>query len=341
MDNLTHSLMGAGIAGALLTRRLGPRAMLLGIAAANMPDLDILIRYDNVIDAMTYHRGFSHSLLFETAVAPLIAWGVTRIWRRTRDHWWPMLLTVWLCLITHALLDSLTTYGTQLFWPIHAVPPVAFPAIFIIDPLFTLILLVGIIIAVWRRKRPERMVAASIATLSVAGIYLAAGMLGHVAVAARAADNPAFAGERIFVQPAPLNILFWNVTAVSDEAVIRGSSMVFPGCAITHVDSEPRHSRPPDGFDLPPAVRRLEWFTDGFYMFNAGADGLTISDLRIGIERALPFTFLIGEREGEGYAPVRPRQVGGGINPDSTLSGLFADMQENWRKCWGGETSGS
>jgi inner membrane protein len=284
---------------------------------------------------MTYHRGFSHSLLFETAAAPLIAWGVTRVWARAREHWWPLLLTVWLCLVTHALLDGLTTYGTQLFWPIHAVPPVAFSAIFIIDPLFTLMLLIGIIVAVRHRRRPGQGVRACIATLCVAGLYLAMGMAGHLTVKARAAANPAFAGERIFVQPAPVNILFWTVMAVSDNQVIRGESLALPGCPISHVEFEPRYAGPPEGFEITPAARRLEWFTNGFYMYRAGADGLTISDLRIGIGRARPFTFLIGEAKDGAYVPVPPRQVGGGINPGGALSALVRDMGENWRKCWG------
>jgi inner membrane protein len=335
MDNLTHSLIGAGIAGALLTRRLGPRAMLIGVVAANLPDLDIFIHHGNAINAMTYHRGFSHSLLFETAAAPLIAWGMTKVWTRARVHWWMLLLTVWLCLVTHALLDSLTTYGTQLFWPIHALPPVAVSSIFIIDPLFTLMLLVGIVIAVSHRKRPGQGGGACIATLCVAGLYLGAGMAGHVMVKARAAADPAFAGEPIFVQPAPLNILFWTVMAVSDNQVIRGESLAFPGCPISNVEFEPRYARPPEGFEITPAVRRLEWFTNGFYMYRAGADGITISDLRIGIGRALPFTFQIGEAKDGAYVPVPPRQVGGGINPDGALSALFHDIGKNWRKCAG------
>jgi len=335
MDNLTHSLIGAGIAGALLSRRLGPRAMLVGLVAANLPDLDILIGRDNAIDAMTYHRGFSHSLLAETAAAPLVAWGVARLWVPARAHWWPLLLTVWFCLVTHALLDSLTTYGTQLFWPVHALPPVAFSSIFIIDPLFTLMLLAGVGIAVWRRKRPGQGGRACVVTLCVAGLYLAAGMAGHVMVKARAAADPAFEGARIFVQPAPLNILFWSVMGVSGNQVMRAGTVALPGCPVGAVEFEPRHARPPEGFAVSPAARRLEWFTNGFYMYRAGPGGITISDLRIGLGGTLPFTFLIGEAGEGGYRPVPPRQVGGGIDPGGTLAGLFRDMGESWRKCWG------
>ena len=337
MDNITHSMMGAGIAGALLTRRVGAKAMLVGLAVANMPDVDVFFPHADIINAMTYHRGFTHSLLFETAVAPFIAWGVTRAWARTREHWWPLLLTVWLCLTTHALLDSLTTYGTQLFWPIHAIPPVAFPSIFIIDPLFTLILMTGFLIMLFRRRKAGQGLTANRVTLSIAALYLAAGITAHLLVAHKAKDDPAFADAQILVQPTPVNLLFWQVTGVTDDQYIQGYSFPLPSCPFSGVTREPRMAAPPAGFDLQPSVQRLEWFTNGFYTYSSRSDALAISDLRIGVERALPFTFIIGRAGGTdgAYEPVTPRQAGGLPASPNALGNIITTARENWALCGG------
>ena len=53
-------------------------------------------------------------------------------------------------LITHPLLDATTVYGTQLWLPFTN-HPVGVGSLFVIDPLYTLPLLVGVMLALaWR-----------------------------------------------------------------------------------------------------------------------------------------------------------------------------------------------
>ena len=83
-------------------------------------------------------------------LAPFPTW--TWLGRRFRPHpdysatrlW----LCIWLILFTHVLLDALTSYGTQLFWPLTSAP-VAISSIFIIDPLYTLPLLLAVIVGLF------------------------------------------------------------------------------------------------------------------------------------------------------------------------------------------------
>ena len=75
---------------------------------------------------------------------PLAA-GIARLhgewaqWRR----WW---LAMALALVTHPLLDAMTVYGTQLLLPFTHTP-YAVGSVFIIDPLYTLPLLLGVLLA--------------------------------------------------------------------------------------------------------------------------------------------------------------------------------------------------
>jgi len=62
-------------------------------------------------------------------------------------RWW---LALWLALVTHPLLDAMTVYGTQLLLPFTN-HPFGVGSIFIIDPLYTVPLLVGVLVGVCRR----------------------------------------------------------------------------------------------------------------------------------------------------------------------------------------------
>ena len=309
MDSVTQFLLGASVAGATLGPRLGARALLIGGVIGTLPDLDAFIPMGNAIDTMTHHRGFSHSVLVQTAVAPLVAYGVTRIVRDARPHWRYVLLAAWLCLITHSLLDALTTYGTQILWPLQIGPPVALPSVFIIDPLFTSLLLAGVV-SMWalRRRRAVAMRANRILLL-LGMLYLGIGISGHMIVTARAEAHPDFQGKALHVQPAPFNILFWQVLGVDDRRYVSGLTSLLGSCSIAEISSHIRHAQPPNGFVPSASVRRLEWFSDGFYTYQDNTDGLAITDLRMGLHPNFVFSFVFARKETGGDVAIEPVRV--------------------------------
>jgi inner membrane protein len=266
----------------------------------------------NAIDNMTYHRGFSHSLLVLTAASPAIAYGVALGFGRwlpgVRQHWRRFMATIWLCLVTHPLLDSLTTYGTQIFWPLEIGPPVAFPSVFIIDPLYTSLLLIGVLAMVFRRRMGGG-VAANRALLLAGTLYLGAGMAGHLMVEARAQGHPAFQGMRVHVQPTPFNILYWQVLGVNGSEYVSGLASLVGACSITRVARYDRHAAPPGGLEPSPSARRLEWFTDGFYSYENGGDTIRVHDLRIGFPPGFVFSFDVGRGNGRGFDAIVPTRA--------------------------------
>ena len=309
MDSVTQFLLGASVAGATLGNRLGARALLIGGVIGTLPDLDAFVPMGNAIDTMTYHRGFSHSVLVQTAVAPLAAYVVTRVVRDARDHWQLMLLTAWLCLVTHSLLDALTTYGTQILWPLQIGPPVALPAVFIIDPVFSSLLLAGVI-ALWAlRRRLATGVRANRVLLMIGVLYLGVGISGHMIVRARAEAHPEFRGKAVHVQPAPFNILFWQVLGVDEQRYVSGLTSLFGSCSIAQVSSHVRQAKPPAAFAPSPSVRRLEWFTDGFYSYSDQGNGLAITDLRMGLHPNFVFSFEFARKEADRFVAIEPSRV--------------------------------
>jgi len=332
MDSATQFLLGASLAGATLGGRLGARAVLIGGVVATLPDLDSFIPVENAIDNMTYHRGWSHSVIVHTAVAPVLAAGITALLRDGRAHWKAILLTVWLCLITHPMLDSLTTYGTQILWPLDIGPPVAFPAVFIIDPLYTSMLLAGVLIAVFMREKRLRGLRINRVLLLLSTIYLGVGVTGNFAVQARAAEHPAFAGKDVLVQPTPFNILFWQVLAVDDASYVTGLTPI-AGCPIAEVESHRRQAEPPPVVADDPSVRRLEWFTDGFYTYQDKGELLAITDLRMGHHPGFVFSFDIARQNGDGYDEIEPARAQL-LRPRGELVGeLLSTVAKNLRDC--------
>jgi inner membrane protein len=171
VDPLTHALLGAASAQLVFGRRLGRRAALIGAVGALLPDADVLIRSSaDPLLAIEHHRGFTHALAFIPVggVAAALPW-LLRPANRAR---WPAVVgAAVLGYATHGPLDAATTYGTQLFWPFSAFR-VGLDWISIIDPTFTLVLLLGVALALWRRSARPAAVA-----LLVCGLYLGLGAM--------------------------------------------------------------------------------------------------------------------------------------------------------------------
>lgn len=94
--------------------------------------------------AIEHHRGFTHSLLF-VPVGGIVA---ALPFSRQREA----ALGGIAAYASHALLDAATTFGTQLFWPFSRLR-VGLDIISIVDPLFTLIVLAGVLGAFASKRR--------------------------------------------------------------------------------------------------------------------------------------------------------------------------------------------
>ena len=138
MDSLTQMALGATVGVALGGRKYGCKSALIGAVIGTIPDLDVFLDFGkSPIEQMTEHRGWSHSLLFFILAPPLLAFIFSKIKYfgvNIKDK--TIYLLIFLCLLTHGLLDAMTIYGTQLLWPLRT-PPIGVGSIFIIDLLYT------------------------------------------------------------------------------------------------------------------------------------------------------------------------------------------------------------
>ncbi|KRC85780.1 hydrolase [Achromobacter sp. Root83] len=308
MDSVTQAVLGAGIQGVLLGRVQGRRALIYGAALATVPDLDVLMSYPDPVSLMTYHRGFSHSVFVLTGLALLLAWLIRKYWPQAPYSGRRLFLTLWLVLVTHPILDALTVYGTQLFWPLPAIPE-SWAAVFIIDPLYTVPLLLGVLFATaFGMTRTARRLLAAALVFSTA--YLGFGLAARVVAEHRVLE--AMRGQGVAVAelravPMPFNTLVWRVIAkTADGHYYESVSSLFDR-------DQPEWLRQPLNLELGQALagvplhERLRWFTDDWLRYDAIGDALIVSDLRMGMAGHYTFRFKMAERAADGsWKPVTP-----------------------------------
>jgi inner membrane protein len=312
----------------VLGPKVGRKAMAWGAILGTLPDLDVLIPLDGPVEDFVYHRGFSHSLFLLALVSPIVAWLITRIHRDSRDHfreWW---LLVFLVFEVGVLLDLLTVYGTQVLWPFDTTPR-AWPVLFIIDPLFTLPIVLGVS-AAWflSRKSPlgHRLNAAG---LVIAIVYLgwAFGVRELVNHSVRQRlEMQGVRYERLISTPAPFNTLLWRFVGLDGDRYFETYSSIFDGDAPLVVDHYPRNLDLLAGLEDHPPVAKLRWFTRGWYSAIQVVDEIVLSDLRMGSEPNYVFSFTVAKAADSGPIPMRD------VQRDAEID--WSQIRWVWRRIW-------
>jgi len=217
IDTLTH-----GLAGALLGRagsRPGRAAALVAVASvgAMFPDLDafFLPRHwfsiGGTMDYLRYHRGVTHSFV----TAPLFALAIALLARLAARH--TPLPALWAAalagIVSHIAFDWITSYGTMFFSPLSW-RRFALDWVFILDPYFTGIPVVTLVLALIFKGRAQRIgFAGSILLLA----YIA--LCAALHFAALACARRTFPGARVAALPQPLSPRRWALFADRGDSI--------------------------------------------------------------------------------------------------------------------------
>ena len=328
MDSLTQIALGSALSVAVMGRRTAVwKAGLWGAVAGTLPDLDAFIDHGNAILNMTRHRAESHSLLFVTLAAPLLAWGVSRLHGETAwfRRWW---LALWLALFTHPLLDTLTVYGTQLLQPFSDYP-FAVGSVFIIDPLYTVPLIVGVVAAL--RLNSRRGLRWNAAGLVLSTLYLgwSVGAQQQATQVARASlQAEGIAASELLVTPAPFNTLLWRLVATTPTQYFEGHYSLLDDSPRIRWSAHDRGAALMGRYGQAPSVARIAAFSHGFYRLSESGGNLFVTDLRMGQEPAYTFNFNLG----------KPAELAaGGTVPtlESQRPDLAKALPWLWQRMWG------
>lgn len=330
MDSLTQLALGAAVGEATMGRKIGSRAILWGAIAGTLPDLDVFVPLGDAVKDFTYHRSASHSLFVLALLTPFLVWLITRIHPDTRVHFKRWLLAIYLVFATHVLLDSLTAYGTQIFWP-FVTTPVSFSSVFIIDPLYTLPLLVGVMAALVMTRHTDRGHLINRFGLMASTLYLSWTLIAKTIVDRNFEDalrDQGIAYQKMFTTPSPFNSLLWR-------AVVRDQAGYYEAYySLLDDDNDIRFSFFPSEDQLLNEisehwpVQRLKWFSRGFYAVSERQGDIVISDLRMGLEPGYVFQFKVGVISNPHPKPVSPER----LTADRDLSLLRLVWGRIWNK---------
>ena len=267
MDSLTQATLGAAIGEAILGKRIGNKAAILGAIGGTIPDLDILLTpFLNDIQKISLHRGFSHSIVFCLLGSFLLIYFLRRI-KWTKEVFATKLwLFSFLILFTHVLLDAFTTYGTQLFLPFFDWR-VSFDSINIVDPVYTVPLLIGVLMNVYYFKKTDKKRGLpNTIGLTVSSLYLLFTLANKQRIEqvfhTQLEEQNIHAAQLLTVPVKVGNAVWYGVAKDKTQLHIGKYSLLEKNTIEFH--SFPINDQLLDGLDER-LVDRMRWFAQGFY----------------------------------------------------------------------------
>lgn len=207
MDLLTQGLLGTAMAQSNAHRDEIRLATGIGFIAGIAADADILIQSENdPLLNIEFHRHFTHSLFFVplgALVVALVLWPFLR----KRLPFARIYLFAFLGYCLSGVLDAFTSYGTNLLWPISDAR-IALNIISVLDPAFTLILLIAAVIAFKKYNHAMARIG-----LMLAAAYLSFGwtqMHRAETVAQTLIAERGHQAEQLLVKPTLANLVLWR-----------------------------------------------------------------------------------------------------------------------------------
>ncbi|MGH9442182.1 MAG: metal-dependent hydrolase [Thermoanaerobaculia bacterium] len=216
VDTVTHGLAGALLGRAFAKESAGPVTAVCTFAAM-FPDCDAFFlpgswfSLHDTLGYLQYHRGVTHSFVLAPLFAAGIA-GIAKIFAR-RAKALSLGLAALFGIVSHILFDWITSYGTTFFAPLSW-RRYALDWTFILDPVFSGILVAALIAAALLRSRSRRVSA--IGSLLLFG-YIA--FCGLVHRRAMAAARNLFPGARVAALPQPFSPFRWALFADREQEI--------------------------------------------------------------------------------------------------------------------------
>ena len=246
MDTLTHGLSGLLLGRAGAKEERGAATLVCGFAAM-FPDADAffipggLRSPGSTLAYLEYHRGPTHSFLLAPLFALAIAGGARLVFRKSRFS--ALWLFAFAGIVSHILFDWITSYGTMFFSP-FSWKRYALDWVFILDPIFTGILVLFLLGSSIARGEVRRRAAAAGALL----LFLYIGFCGAMHWRALSAAERVFAGvprSELAALPQPFSPFRWVLFGQRPESI--DTAYVDIGPAAPETAREP-DGPPPGGF---------------------------------------------------------------------------------------------
>ena len=285
MDSLTQIVLGAAVGEAVLGKKIGNRAFVWGAIAGTIPDLDVITRpLLPMVQGLSWHRGFSHSLIFFILISPVLAWLAGKIHAQRAIPFQQWFWFFFMITFTHALLDCFTSWGTQLFWPhpwrVH------FNNIFVADPLYTVPFLMTVLLTLFfKRSNPLRS-RINNAGIIISSVYMLLTIAFKGMVFFELREDLQAKGIdyiQLTTRPAPLNTILWIANVeLEDEYLLTYRSLLDDEADSIEWVSVKKNWHLLEPYRNNEDLQLLLYLTQGFYVAEDLGDVIQINDLRFG-----------------------------------------------------------
>jgi inner membrane protein len=277
MDSITHIALGACVGEIVLGKRLGKKALIWGIIAQNLPDIDtlpgIFMRGDR---ALLFHRGITHSLFFALVIGLLLAWLAKKIHHKNYIPFATLAFFFCFQLALHDLLDTCNSYGTGLLEPFSQ-HRFSVNLLYVADPLFTIGLVVAALLLIFKGSGHKRRVAWASTAITVSVAYLCFSAFNKAYIDHKV--NSAIKTSDYFTTPAPFNNMLWYVVAPADSGYYTGYSSIWDNYAFAYW-YHPRNNQLLKKSGNASLKQNLITFADNYYTVTDSGSTVYVNVLR-------------------------------------------------------------
>lgn len=291
MDSITQAALGAAVAHAAWHKPLGRKAFLWGAFFGTLPDLDVVFfpLLDDV-QQLYWHRGESHSIFFVLIGGALLGALLWSARWKTKISPQRAMTGMVLILATHVLIDYFNIYGTQFLAPFSRFG-FSLGNLFIIDPLYTGPLLLGIIAAAFSRSgHGYRFTWAG---LAVSSAYVLFSLVSHAyadSVFSRQLEAKQIGVKASYTGATPMNTLLWRHVTLTDSGILIGYFSVVADSGEEEIEfvTVQRNEALVAPYRGQRNVEAVDWFSNGFWVAEEIDGVITMADLRFGELRTDP-----------------------------------------------------
>jgi inner membrane protein len=286
MDSITHIALGACLGEAFAGKTVGKKAMLWGVLAQSIPDIDFLATFWlKTTENLLAHRGFSHSILFALILTPLLALLAEKL---HRPHNISLKKWMWffgLSILLHLVLDTFNNYGVGLLEPFNHTR-FSINAVYVADPLFSIgpgIALAALLTTSSRHKLRQFWWRFG---MGMSLLYLGYSCANKFMInreVNRLFEKQGIPHDKYFTTPAPFQNILWFVVAGNDSGYHVGYRSLFDNKQKPmQFTFHPRNEYLLKSFADQDDIERLKLFSQDFYTVEKVNDTLIFNDLRFG-----------------------------------------------------------
>lgn len=295
MNTVTLAVVGAVLAELILGRKLGSKAIVLGLIIMVLPDVDLLVTsFMEDWSKLDLVKRVSHSLAFSLLASSILGWIFAQLYTRSGVSQAKFTIFSLTLFWVHIGLDVFTIEGAALLYPIRD-QRFSLSILSPQDPGLVLAPLLGLVLVFFIVKKPSWKRFVLTFSLVLSAFYVVLALTNKAVVDAIFANALHLQGRSAMdteSYPTSWNNLYWYVIAKEPSGFHLGYySLLEEGQEVTFMYIPSNQRLLPDTLKQDFRILELASMTQGFYSLRSSdSTEFVYWDLRYGLENGLTDT---------------------------------------------------